>query len=129
MGSRGAFVSIDANNFVFVEGGQRYFSVGTLSIDSNIKVLLQKNGAVKAPEYSHTADRVYAVVQNGMLKHVSFYDENHNQTKSIDLLHEHGKDRVKPHIHYNLDHSDDGIPISDSDRVLINRIKKEFHLK
>ena len=37
--------------------------------------------------------------------------------------------RVKPHIHNNLDHSDDGITISDSDRALINRIKKEFHLK
>lgn len=129
MGSRGAFVDVSSGNFSFVEGGQRYFAVGTLSTDSNIKVLVQKTGAVKAPEYSHTADRVYAVVQNGMLKHVSFYDEHHNQTKSIDLLHEHGKDRVKPHIHYNLDHSDDGISISDSDRALIYRIKKEFHLK
>jgi hypothetical protein len=101
MGSRGAFVNVSTGDFSFVEGGQRYYSVGTLSTDSNIKVLIQKSGAVKAPEYSHTADRVYAVVQNGMLKHVSFYDENHNQTKSIDLLHTHGKDRVKPHIHYN----------------------------
>ncbi len=129
MGSRGAFVDVSTGNFSFVEGGQRYFSIGTLSTDSNVKVLVQNNGAVKAPEYSHTADRVYAVVQNGMLKHVSFYDETHNQIKAVDLLHEHGKDKVKPHIHYNLDHSDSGIPISDSDKALINKIKKEFHLK
>ena len=129
MGSRGAFVDVSSGNFSFVEGGQKYFSLGTLSTNSNIKVLVQKSGAVKAPEFSHTADRVYAVVQNGMLKHVSFYDENHNQVKSIDLLHGHGKDRVKPHIHYNLNHTDGGIAISNSDRVLIDRIKKEFHLK
>ena len=64
-----------------------------------------------------------------MLKHVSFYDENHNQVKSIDLLHTHGKDKLKPHIHYNLDHSDDGIAISDADKVIISKIKKEYHLK
>ena len=129
MGSRGAFVNVSSGDFSFVERGQRYSSIGTLISDRNVKVLVQNSGAVKAPEYSHTANRVYAVVQNGMLKHVTFYDDSHNQVKSIDLLHDHGIGKVRPHIHYNLDHSDDGIPISDSDRILIKRIKKEFHLK
>ena len=79
MGSRGAFVNVSTGNFTFVEGGKRYYSIGSLSSDSNVKVLLQSEGTVKAPEYSHTADRVYAVVQNGLLKHISFYDKNHKK--------------------------------------------------
>ena len=44
---------------------------------------------VKAPEYSHTANRSYAIVQNGKLKHLTFYDETHSQVVSIDLMHQH----------------------------------------
>lgn len=83
---------------------------------------MQDNGSVKAPEYSHTKNRVYAIVQQGMLKHVAFYDENHNQMKIIDLLHAHGSQKLQPHIHYHIDHSDDG-------RMLIEKIKKEYKLK
>ena len=129
MGSRGAFVSVSTGNFTFKSGGQNYFSLGTLSTDSNVKILVQDKGSVKAPEYSHTENRVYAITQDGKLKHVAFYDENHNQTKIIDLLHAHGSQKLQPHIHYHIDHSDDGIPINDADRMLIEKIKKEYKLK
>ena len=128
MGSRGAFVDVNKGNFTFIDGGQRYFSLGTLSGDSNVKILEQPFGSVKAPEYSHTSDRVYAIIQKGRLKHIAFYDEKHNQSKVIDLTHEHGVNRLKPHIHYNIDHSDEGIAIDDSDRKLIQKIKKEYKL-
>ena len=91
MGSRGAFVNADKGDFSFREGGQNYYSLGTLSSDSNVKIILQKTGSVKAPEFSHTGERIYAVVQNGMLKHISYYDSNHNQVRIVDLLHEHKK--------------------------------------
>jgi hypothetical protein len=129
MGSRGAFVDVNKNDFSFVDGGQNYHSIGTLSTDKNVKILLQQSGAVKAPEYSHTAERIYAVVQKGTLKHIAFYDENHNQSKVIDLWHSHGKDKLMPHIHYNLDHADKGIPISEEDKKLILKIRKEYNLK
>lgn len=129
MGSRGAFVNVDRNDFSFVEGGQHYKSLGVLSSNPNVKIIIQDSNAVKAPEYSHTAGRIYAVVKNGELKHLAYYDENHKQAVSIDLAHEHKG--VKPHRHVYLSHNknDPGVPPTTSEAELINKIKKEFHLR
>ena len=129
MGSRGAFVDVDRGNFSFVSSGQSYFSVGELSTNSNVKVIIQDSNAVKAPEYSHTANRIYAVVKNGELKHLAYYDSAHMQAVSIDLAHEHKG--VKPHRHVYLSHhkNDPGIPPTTEESALIRAIKKEFHLR
>lgn len=124
MGSRGAFEDVNRENFNFVEGGQTYQSVGEVD---GIKVLVKTSGSVKAPEYSHTANRVYAIVQNGALKHLTFYDENHKQSISIDLGHSHHG--IQPHKHLNLDHSDTGIPITQSDQALIDKIRRRYNLR
>jgi hypothetical protein len=128
MGSRGAFVDVNTGDFTFKDNGQTYFSIGTLSDDKNVKVLIQESGAVKAPEYSHTGERVYAIVQQGYLKHLAFYDADHKQHISVDLLHEHGG--VQPHIHIDLQHNkkDPGIPPTPEQEKLIKKIKKEFNL-
>ena len=76
----------DLGNFHFKEGGQNYHSVGEVD---EIQVIIQDSGSVKAPEYSHTANSSYAIVQNGKLKHLTFYDEIHSQVVSIDLMHQH----------------------------------------
>ena len=68
MGSRGAFVSVDLGNFAFKAGGQHYKSLGTLSSNSNVKVIVQDSNNVKAPEFSHTEGRIYAIVKDGQLK-------------------------------------------------------------
>ena len=39
-------------------------SLGSLSSNPNVKVIIQDSNAVKAPEYSHTPGRIYAVVKN-----------------------------------------------------------------
>lgn len=123
MGSRGAFEDVNAGNFNFVVGGQNYHSVGEVN---EIKILVQDKGAVKAPEYSHTKNRAYAIVQNGKLKHVAFYDENHRQVTSIDLQHSHHG--LMPHKHLNLDHSDVGIPITMEEERLIKKIRRVYGL-
>ena len=123
MGSRGAFQDVDTGKFNFVENGQNYHTVGDVD---GVQVILQNSGAVKAPEYSHSAERAYAIVQNGKLKHLSFYDETHRQIISIDLLHQHHG--LMPHKHLNLDHSDKGIPITADEEKLIKKIKRRFGL-
>lgn len=129
MGSRGAFVDVNKNEFTFVDGGQHYNSIGCLSSAPNVKVLIQDSNNVKAPEYSHTANRIYAVVKNGELKHLAYYDESHKQSVSIDLLHEHKG--VKPHRHIYLSHDKNapGVPPTAEETELIKKIKKEFHLR
>lgn len=129
MGSRGAFVNVDKGNFDFVTGGQHYKSLGTLSSNSNVKIIIQDSKNVKAPEYSHTPGRVYAVVKDGVLKHLAYYDQNHNQEVSIDLAHPHNG--VMPHRHVHLKHGKNlpGVPPKQNEKALINKIKKEFHLK
>ena len=78
---------------------------------------------------SHTPGRIYAVVKDGALKHVAYYDENHNQAVSIDLAHAHKG--VQPHRHVYMSHNknDPGIPPTSDEKELIRKIKKEFHLK
>ena len=128
MGSRGAFVNVNMGDFTFKEDGQNYFSLGTLSDDENVKILIQDKGSVKAPDYSHTAGRIYAVVQDGKLKHLSYYDEKHDQAICIDLMHTHQK--VMPHVHFYLNHDKKlpGVPPTAEQLALIERIKKEYRL-
>lgn len=129
MGSRGAFVDVNTGNFSFKEGGQHYKSIGVLSNNPNVKIIVQDSSNVKAPEYSHTAGRIYAVVKDGALKHVAYYDENHKQAVSIDLAHPHKG--VQPHRHVYLSHDKNspGIPPTSTESKLIKQIKKEFKLK
>ena len=123
MGSRGAFIDVNKGNFNFNENGQHYETIGEIAW---VQILNQTFGAVKAPEYSHSSNRTYAVIQNGKLKHLTFYDENHKQVKSIDFGHPHGKNKVVPHVHYNMvhDNNEPGTSPSSSDWQLINKIKK-----
>ena len=124
MGSRGAFQDVNNGNFNFVEGGQTYHSIGEVD---GVKVLVKTSGSVKAPEYSHTDNREYAIVQNGMLKHLTFYDENHKQTVSIDLAHSHNG--LQPHKHLNLNHNDKGIAITKEEQALVDKICRRYNLK
>ncbi|MBR1580160.1 MAG: hypothetical protein IJ668_06650 [Selenomonadaceae bacterium] len=124
MGSRASFKSAGGGDFTFVENGQTYRTIGGFD---NLRVLIKEKGSVKAPEFSHTENRIYAVVQKGVLKHLVYYDEKHRQAVSIDLTHSHHG--VQPHKHIYLDHSDKGIPISAEEQRLVDRVKKEFNLK
>lgn len=124
MGSRGAFVNVNLKNFDFVDGGQTYHSIGEVD---GIKVLVRDSGSVKAPDYSHSQNTAYAVIQNGALKHLSWYDEDHNQRVSIDFLHPHKG--VQPHKHLYLDHSGPGIPITKKELELANKIRRRFNVK
>ena len=126
MGSRGSFIDVNSGDFVFRENGQTYFSIGE---KFGVKVLVRPNTSVKAPEYSHTEDRIYAIVQNGELKHLTFYDQNHKQVESIDFGHTHKG--LVPHVHYNLNHDTKlpGIPPIKEHLELAKKIRKEFKLK
>lgn len=128
MGSRGAFVDVKKENFNFVENGQHYMSLGTLSSNPNVSILIQTSNNVKAPEYSHTPNRIYAIVKNGHLKHLAYYDNMHKQAVSIDFAHAHKG--IKPHRHVYLSHNkkDPGIPPTAAEWDLIKKIKKEYML-
>lgn len=82
MGSRGTFIDVNKGNFNFSENGQHYETIGEIE---DVKILNQRFGAVKMPEYSHSLNSTYAVIQNGKLKHLTFYDEGHKQVKSINF--------------------------------------------
>ena len=129
MGARGAFVDVNKGDFSFVSGGQHYKTIGELSSNPNVKVIIQDYSSVKAPEYSHTPNRIYAVVQKGRLKHLAYYDENHKQAVIVDLWHKHGE--VMPHIHLYMNHDKDlpGVPPTAEQLKLVNKIRKEFNLK
>ena len=75
MGSRGAFINVDLNNFDFKLGGKHYKTIGVLKSNSNVRVIEQDSTRVKAPEFSHTPGRIYAVIKNGRLKHLAYYRE------------------------------------------------------
>lgn len=128
MGSRGAFIDVDLNNFEFKSGGKHYRTLGVLKSNGNVRLIEQDSTRVKAPEYSHTPGRIYAVIKNGKLKHLAYYDENHNQAVCIDFEHDHGG--VQPHRHVYLKHDKNapGVPPTADEQVLIQQIIKEFQL-
>ena len=124
MGGRGSFINVDTNDFRFVENGKTFSKVGEID---NIHILVRdKKYSVKAPEYSHTENRIYAIIQDGKIKHISFYDENHKQVRVIDFGHEHGFNHVKPHVHENMQHikNEGGTPPSKSDLEIIEKVNK-----
>ena len=124
MGGRGSFVNVNLNDFRFVEGGKTFTKVGEVD---NIKILVRDgNRSVKAPEYSHTEDRIYAIIQDGRLKHIAFYGPDHKQERVIDFGHEHGFNHVRPHVHENMMHikNESGTPPSKSDIAIIDKVIK-----
>ena len=60
MGSRGAFVNISNGDYRFVSGGQIYNTIG-FDDSSNIKYLVQSSGSIKFTDYSHIANKIYAI--------------------------------------------------------------------
>lgn len=119
MGGRGSFVSVNSGNFAFREGGQTYFAIGM--IGDNIKVLERPGTSVKAPEYSHTENRIYAVMQKGELKHIAFYNDKHELTKSIDFLHSH--DGKQLHVHYDVYHKGKVTSPTSEDQKIIGQVR------
>lgn len=121
MGGRGAFLNVNTGNFTFVENGRRYVTLGEID---GIQIIKMNSKNVKAPEYSHSPNRIYVTVKDNQIKHISFYDESHKQVKVIDFNHSHMG--LQPHIHYNLDHSDKGISLTKDDYDLIEKIKRRM---
>ena len=94
----------------------------------NIKVLVQASGSVKAPEYSHTANRIYAIVQNGEIKHLAYYDKDHHQAACIDFGHSH--DGLRPHKHLYMNHKKgEGVNLNSKDRKLIAKLKGRYKVQ
>ncbi len=121
MGSRSSFVSVKTGNFTFREGRRTYRKVGMVS---GIKVLVQTSGSVKAPEYSHSPNRIYAIVQNGEVKHLAYYDKDRHQAACIDFNHPH-KGKV-PHKHLYLNHEGETADLNSKDRKLIAKLKRRY---
>jgi len=124
MGGRGSFINVDTNNFAFKDGGQTYFEIGTM--DDEIKILERHGLSIKAPEISHSANRIYAIVQNKELKHLAFYNYEHKQIRCIDFGHEHGWKHIKPHVHFNLDHdkNEPGTKPNLEDMIIANKVNE-----
>ncbi len=118
MGGRGSFINVNSNNFAFKESGQTYFAIGM--IGDNIKVLERPGFSVKAPEYSHTENRIYAIMQKGELKHIAFYNDKHELIRSIDFLHYH--DGKKPHVHHDIYHNCQVTLTTIADQKIIDQV-------
>lgn len=124
MGGRGSFINVNSDDFEFVEGGQTYHSLGFVD---NVEVLVRETGiSVKAPEYSHIPNRVYAIIQNGCLKHLAYYDSGHRQVACIDFLHFH--EGLKPHKHLFMDHSSPVERPTKEEKNLADKIRRKYNL-
>lgn len=79
-------------------------------------------------KFSHTSERIYAIVKDGKLKHLAYYDEKYRQSVSIELAHPHNG--IQPHRHVYLSHNKKtGVSPTKGELALIKKIRKEFHLK
>lgn len=125
MGGRGAFLNVDKGDFRFCTNGQVYHTIGHVD---DIEII-QRDGktSVCPPELSHKPNQKYAVVKNGKLKYISFYDKNHKQIKCIDLLHRHN--HMFEHYHVNLMHDNEHtFRATQEDINLANKIRKAMKI-
>lgn len=124
MGSRGAFVNIDDNNYNFVDGGQLYKTI-YFDKENDIKILKQSKGSIKVPDYSHTGDVIYAVFQKGKVKSIGIY-KKHIKIASIDLFHSHtNKDGTmfENHVHLDLSHKEDVRDLTEEEKDLVKYVE------
>jgi len=128
MGSRGAFKDVNENDFTFIEDGKNYTTI-YYDKKKNIKLLKQEKGSVKVPDYSHSPDRIYAVIQNEKIKSIGIY-ENHKKIVSIDLEHFHKVNGIpkKEHVHTDLYHHDKARDLTEKEKRLVLYIKKLYKM-
>ena len=102
----------------------------TLHQVGNVKFVKPTSGSTTAPEYTQTPGRIYATIDSkNRVKFVSFYDENGNRSKQIDVIgrkHKVKGKKIIPHKHKNL-HSEDAFPLSKKERRQLALIKREWY--
>ena len=100
-----------------------------------IGCMLQEKGYKVIPTIQWALEDTYDIcfsgVEKGSVIIISTLGCIHNkdtfinkQIKVIDFEHSHHG--IKPHIHYNLDHTDKGIALSQDDKDLIKKIKRRL---
>lgn len=84
-------------------------------------------GGPVAPEFSNTANKIYALVnKHGTgLKSITFYDENHEQKISIHLDHTHHGESM--HMHSGMKKGRDFIPYNHKYDKIVNEIVSKYN--
>lgn len=123
MGSRGAFINFDENDFTFKLGSQIYRTIG---YEDGIKYIIQddhKNGK-KLPDYSHSDDAIYALIARDKVIGFAIYN-NHIKVSSVDLDHKHknkdGKE-FKNYVHMDLYHKEDARELNEHEINILGKI-------
>jgi hypothetical protein len=80
-------------------------------------------GAPLTPEFSNSPNKIYALIgKDGEIKSITYYDANHEQTKTIHMDHEHkGK---RPHAHSGMNTGRKDVSLTSSDMELIAKVNK-----
>ena len=99
MGSRGASSGVANNGKKY---GTEYHSVLK---SGNIKFVKINSGNTKAPQETMTRGRIYVTVnEDGLLKHITYFDNQNKRVKTIDLDKPHKG--VTPHTHHGYEHNE-----------------------
>ena len=93
----------------------------------NIKFVEVTSGSVTAPQYTMTPGRIYATIgEKNQVKHITFYDEEGNRTKQIDIdakPHIINGKKEKTHTHLGFNHGENGTRLLDADeQQMVNRV-------
>ncbi len=126
MGGRGSFIDVKHDDFSFVESGQKYHTIGVVD---KVKIIIKDpkfKESVNQPLYSHSPNAIYATVQRGRLKYITFYGRNHEIVNEIDLQHRH--EGVSPHKHPYGNHTIYE-KLTKEEHELVDKIKRESGLK
>lgn len=69
---------------------------------------------------ANDATNITSAIRN-RLKHIAFYNDKHELTRSIDFLHYH--DGKKPHVHYDVYHNGQVTSPTGDDQRVIDQVK------
>lgn len=127
MGGRGSSSGVSSSGKPY---GSEYKSLLTYG---NIKYVVAREGAPKAPMETMTNNRVYVTLdKNGNPKYISYYDKDNKRRKQIDLDRPHKG--MSPHTHHGYEHNENDSPKgaanpTTKEKSLINLINKVWKEK
>lgn len=123
MGGRGASSGTSAKGNGY---GSQY---RTIAKRGNVKFVEKASKGSETLMETRTRGRVYAQVDRGEVKSLTFFDASGKRKKQVDLTHSHGG--AMPHTHHGYLHNEADSPkgaarLTPKERAMVDRVLSEW---
>lgn len=103
--------------------GSQYHSLLTVG---NIRFVEKSSKQSETLMETMTKGRVYALIDQGKVKSIYYFDKHNKRSKQIDMTNHHGK---SPHVHHGYEHNEyssgnEPVGLTLKERAMVDRVLK-----